>query len=463
MISVREHIDRLEEDGDLVRLSERVHWADEAAVIASEAARENGPAVVFDAVPGHARLASGLYGGPDQMQLRERFPWSRIAMALGHDRDAPYATVLDELRGRVSSPSDAPRESLSATPAFVDLRSLGLPVVGSDGAPTITLGLLALSLEGTTVWAPIRGSVHGSSTIRAVIPQALADRLPAESPISIGLGVPAAALLGAHLAWMGEATSADAVGIATALDGVPLATANDCFVPSRSEVVLSGTLSKGAAETDGVPNGWEYAVPTVTAEISVTSIATREDPLIPFSPTGAPLADDLQLASLAEAARLSDRVNNYWGVEPVEWVVLPVETRLGMCLVASEILYAGFEWQLANTLFSFSRLFDKIIILDADTPPADLARGFDDMWVKAHPSNDWEFSEADAPAATTTAYRRDGQTGSRVYIDATWDPRWDEEYIAPRVGFETSYPADVREFVTENWKTFGFDSEPDGR
>jgi 4-hydroxy-3-polyprenylbenzoate decarboxylase len=154
-------------------------------------------------------------------------------------------------------------------------------------------------------------------------------------------------------------------------------------------------------------------------------------------------------------------VNNYWGTAPVEWIRLPAEMGLGMCVVASEILYAGFEWQLSNTLFSFSTLFDKILILDEDTSAADLSRPLDDIWVKAHPSQDWVFSEPSAPAATAPRYRTDGTPGSRLFINATWDPRWDEEYIAPRVTYETSYPEDIRRTVSEMWDSLGFDSSTD--
>ncbi|MCL7417414.1 MAG: UbiD family decarboxylase, partial [Halalkalicoccus sp.] len=134
---------------------------------------------------------------------------------------------------------------------------------------------------------------------------------------------------------------------------------------------------------------------------------------------------------------------------------------LGLCLVSSEILYSGFEWQLANVLFSFSDFFDKVLILDEHTEPDDLARALDDMWVKAHPSNDWIFSDPNAPAASIPRYRRDGQTGSRLYINATWDPQWDEEYIAPRVTFENSYPEDVRELSLDKWSDLNVEEKSD--
>ena len=91
----------------------------------------------------------------------------------------------------------------------------------------------------------------------------------------------------------------------------------------------------------------------------------------------------------------------------------------------------------------------------------DLGRAFDDVWVKAHPANDWEFSDPEAPAARAPRYRQDGTTGANVYVDAAWDPQWDEEYIAPRVTFDATYPEEVREAVRDEWHDLGFDHGPE--
>ena len=460
MTAFRDHVAALDAGGDLLRIDERVHWSEEAAAVAAEAARANGPAVAFEDTPGDVRLVAGAYGGPDGMRDRDRSSWSRLARALGLPGDVDYDELLRHVVAGEASTVDPAEGALAAEPADTDPFSLGLPAIGTDAVPVATLGLLAVRAGGTTRWTPIRGSVHGD-VLRAVVPAALATRLDPETPASVALGVPAAALIAAALAWTGETVGANAVGTAGALSDLAVAETAGGVVPASAELLVEGTVAPGSATPEGGHERWELAMETASVAIAVDSISLREDAAVPFTPLGAPLADDLHLTGLAESARLFGRASNYWGVNPVEWIALPAETGLGMCLVASEILYAGFEWQLANTLFSFSRLFDKVLVLDADTPAADLARAFDDVWVKAHPSQDWTFSEPDAPAATATEYRRDGETGSRLYINATWDPRWDEEYIAPRVNFENSFPPGVREFVRDNWSEMGFSSDPE--
>lgn len=460
MISTRDHLTALEGAGDLVRIDQRVHWADHAPAMAAEAARANGPAILFEDVS-EVRLVSGAYGGPDQMHPRERSPWSRLAMALGYD-DISYERLLSSVSKAVSTKSTPSHAPLVAEYRDVDLHSLGLPAVGTDTAPTVTLGLLAVSIDDETTWAPLRGSVRGSDELRSSVPTPLAESLSQTADVTVALGVPVACLIAGALGWTGDGPVTDPLPTAGALDTLSLDEARGGLVPSSTEVLLDGTVSAVGGRPPEMAASWEDTTATSRIDVRITDVALREDPVVPFTPLGAPLADDLHLTGLIEAVRLFHRVNNYWGVAPVEWIALPVETKLGMCLVASDVLYAGFEWQLANTLFSFSRLFDTVLILDADTSPENLQRAFDDMWVKAHPSHDWQFSEPAAPAATATAYRHNGETGSRLTINATWDPRWDEEYIAPRVDFETSFPADVRTFVLDNWNDMGFKTDREG-
>jgi 4-hydroxy-3-polyprenylbenzoate decarboxylase len=459
MTAFREHVDLLRASDDLVSVAKRVHWADTAPAIGAEAVRTNGPAVVLEDTVGYARLVAGAYSGRDRLAVREQPQWSRLAHGFGWKQTVPYAELLGDLGGLDPSPEDELGwEELRADEVTgTDIRSLGLPAVGTTDIPAITLAMAAVGGEPTT-WAPIRGSIHGSDRIRAVLPEAPAEALAPGDPVSVAIGVPAAALSTAITGWIGQARHASPTRIATGLDpALELAEGAGGAVPASTEVLIEGEVVGQPAEPSGVTESWELAVETAPTELRVTSIATRNSPLVPFSPTKAPMADDYLLFGTLEAARLYDQVNNYWGISPVEWIAIPAETKLGICLVASEILYAGFEWQLANALFSFSKVFDKVLVLNAETPPMDLARAFDDIWVKAHPSHNWEFSEPSAPAAAAPLYRRDGATGSNAYINAAWDPRWDEEYIAPRVNFQNSYPTEIRRSVRERWLQLGFE------
>ncbi|MDL5360507.1 UbiD family decarboxylase [Halalkalicoccus sp. NIPERK01] len=452
MTTFRGHLRSLEDDGDLLTVSERVHWDGEATAVATEALEGDCGALRFASTAGGVDLASGVYAGRAQITSRHHRPWRRIERSLGCENEE-YGRLLETLSRRETRDlDDTPFEEPAATvDSGADLYSLGLPTVEPDGRQLLTLGLIAVERDGVTSWAPVRGTIRRRSRLRLSIPRPFVEWCSDERSASVSLGVGAAPHIAALQGWTLDRTTTAVPELATAIDDVAIAAVDGRTVPANAEVRIDGSMTSVDDEVAGPVEIWERGCETTGVTVEVDAIAMRDSPVVPFVPLGAPLTDDLHLTALVEAAALYRRINGYWGVSPVSWIRLPVEGWLGLCLVSSEILYSGFEWQLANALFSFSSFFDKVLILDDYNEPTDLARALDDMWVKAHPSNDWTFSDADAPAASAPLYRRDGETGSRLYINATWDPRWDEEYIAPRVTFDSTYPEGIRERALDHW------------
>lgn len=461
MIPIVQYLRGLDGDGDLLTLTDDEFDDVPPDVVAAEALRASGPAIRYNRADG-VDLASGAFSGPDRMQRRNAQPWSRLALGLGLDPDEPFVSMLETITGLgPAGATDGPTYDRQAASQTLDsVQSLALPQGADDVWPALTLGVASIATADGTHWAPIQGSVVGEETLRVRTPEALARLGDGDEPISIALGVPPAAITAAYLLAVtdGLAVPVQACGVA---DNVPLVPTNGGLVPSATEVVVETTVADRHPDFQSDRReAWEYCLESTPLALSVERVLATDKPVIPFSPVGRPLSDDLQLTAVTAAATLSHRVNNYWGISPVEWVLLPAEAELGICVVATDVLYAGFEWQLANILFTFSSLFDTVIIVDEDVAPTDFGRVLGDIWVKAHPSRDWIFSDASAPAAQRPRYRRDGQTGSRLYVNAAWDPRWEDSYIAPRVTFETSFPPAVRETARTAWRTRS-DDNPD--
>lgn len=457
-MELRRQVQTLAAAGDLAVVDEQVTTGDVAFAAAAEAARTNGPAVLFENPDVPGRLVAGARGGPDRTSRRSRLPRSRIAEALGLERDVTYVALLNRLAdsGQGDHPPD--NRELVAEVSGADLRELSLPRVPATGEPVLTSGIAAGATDEGLQWAPLRATAEGPETLCASVPSAFASA--AGESVRVATGVPTAAVLAAQITAGRDSrgTGGAAPAVAASLGDVAVTDDEWPAVPADSEVVVRASLGPANAPPQGPRARWEAAVPTTPVSLSVGRIAARPDPVVPVAPLGEPLADDVHVTGLVESARLYARVDGYWGVSPVEWVGLPVEAGLGICLVASELLYAGFEWQLANTLFSYGSLFDKVVILDAGVPPDDLGRALDDIWVKAHPSRDWTFGEPCAPAPTAPRYREDGTTGARLYVNAAWDPQWDEEFIAPEVGFEATYSGELQAAVRDRWDAFGFEA-----
>ncbi len=454
MIPFAQYVRGLDRDGDLVTVDDVADVP--VDVVAAEGLRASGPALRFER-PDGVDLASGAFSGPDQMQRRDSQPWSRLSLGLGLDPDASFVDLLATIvgLGPLGGPQEPTYTGQAASQTDADVQDLQFPRGADETWPALTLGVAAVSTSAGSHWMPIHGSVVSADKLRVRVPASLPSLLHEDETISIALGVPPAAITAAYLlAVTGQVdTPVQSCGVAGA---VPLVPTNGGLVPSATEVVIETTVADRQPDfRSDRREAWEHVVDSTALALSVERVVATDDPIVAFSPVGRPLADDLQLTGLTTAATLSHRVNNYWGISPVEWVLLPAEAELGVCFVASDVLYAGFEWQLANLLFSFSSLFDTIVIVDEDVAPHDFGRVLGDIWVKAHPSRDWTFSEPDARAAKRPRYRQDGETGSRLYVNAAWDPRWEDTYIAPRVTFEESFPRAIRDVAQAMWNERG--------
>ncbi|KZX50031.1 UbiD family decarboxylase domain-containing protein [Haloarcula sp. K1] len=450
MIPFTQYVRGLAGDDDLVRLDGPFEVP--VDVLAAEALRASGPALRFQRAAG-SDLVSGVFSGPDQTHQREARPWSRLSLGLGLDPEAPLVDLLETIStlGPAGGNTDPTYTSQAASGTDIDAQDLRFPKGETDTWPAVTLGVASVSTADGTHWAPVHGSVVGGDTLRVRVPDTLSSLVGEGTTMTIALGVPPAAITTAYLLAVTEqtATPIQSCGVTGT---VPLVPTNGGLVPSATEVVMETTVVDRQPDfRSDRREGWEYVVESGPLSLSVERVRTTENPVIPVSPVGRPLADDTRLTGLVTAAALYHRLNNYWGISPVEWIMLPAEAELGICFVASDVLYGGFEWQLANILFSFSSLFDTVVIVDEDVPPQDFGRVLADIWLKSHPARDWTFSEPDAPAATRPHYRRDNETGSRLYVNAAWDPRWKETYIAPRVTFENSFPNDVRDVARVLW------------
>ncbi|ELY46083.1 UbiD family decarboxylase [Natronorubrum sulfidifaciens] len=460
MTAFRTHLEFLRKTGDCCSL-ERPD-SPSPQVIASEALRADGPAVRLGTADGRIDLVSGVYGGVDQLRRQTRYPWTRLGIGLGVDRDPAYVDVLEKIAtlGKRVDERDVTYVERAATTTDRTVRDLGFPTPPGETWPHVTLGVLSVGTDEGTYWTPLHGTVIDSNTIRARIPETITDRFERGATVSIALGVPAEALAATQFLTITDRLSTP-IEDRRVGSTVPVIPTTGGVVPSSSEVVLEAEIADKQPDTRSEKRAfWEHLLEGTTLTLEVSSVFTRDDAVVPFTPLGVPLTDDLQLVSLALAARLYDRVNSYWGVSPVEWLLLPAAGRLGICVVSTEVLYAGFEWQLSNFLFSFADCFDTVVLVDEHASPRDLGQVLGDIWVKAHPARDWLFSGSDAPVARLPTYSREG-TGARLYIDATWDPRWDEAYIAPRVSLAESYPPTLRAAIRGSWAEFGFDSELD--
>jgi len=312
MIPFAQYLRGLASDGDLVTIDESADVPPD--VVAAEALRASGPALRYRRADG-VDLASGMFSGPDQMQRRESKSWSRLALGFGLSPDASFVAVLDTIAGLGPSGGDAdPTYAGQTASRTVDsVQDLNLPQGTEDVWPSLTLGVASVSSSEGSHWAPIHGSVVSDDKLRVRTPTALSSLLDDDGTLSIALGVPPAAVATAYLLAVTGCVDVpvQACGVA---DDVPLVPTNGGLVPSATEIVVETTVADRHPDFQSDRReAWEHGVASTPLSLSVERVIATDDPVIPFSPVGRPLADDLQLTGLKRRRRCCTVVSTITG------------------------------------------------------------------------------------------------------------------------------------------------------
>lgn len=486
----RQFLKRLEEVGELKTIPEETHWSLEAAALCAMTNRVGGPALFFPKVKGYPPgygLAGSLLTGPGSMFYRERTPWGRIALALGLDKGIAYEELMEVLIERRQHPiyplrvSTGPCKEVVTRGHEADLFSLPFPYLyeGDGGRYGTSQVFIVKDPEMDWVnWGVYRFmlltqdrlavNMGPRSHIGAIYRKY--ERRGEPMPCCIALGVEPATLLAAAST---VPAGLSEVEVAGGFNQEPIelvkAETNDLLVPARAEVILEGYIPPGERAIEGpFVDLVRRTEPQPRPVFHLTAITHRQAPILPLVAEGAKVSDSLAIRSLMASLNLTLRCRTERQFQ-VRWINLPVEARLGLCVVATLVPFKGYIYQLANFLLSqkLEAGFDKLLIVDADVDAVDMPWVVNELSQKTHTTHDYHVEDG-APLGPIQAYatpeeERAGLT-SDFYIDATWPAEWDPAEIPVRLTFETCFPQEIQERVLLRWHSdYGFAMRPMAR
>ncbi len=324
--SLRSFLEQLERAGELARVREAVDPVLEMAALADRAAKQGGPALLFESPKsGALPVAMNLFG------TERRMAWALSCESLDEPAEelrrllhmTPPASFWETLKmlprlGKLAAylprhVSDGPvREVVDREP---DLSRL--PVLTTwphDGGPVVTLpqavtrdpetGLRNVGMYRLQVLGPRRLAMHwqlhktGTAHYRA--------------HKKLGLRMPVAIALGGDPALTYCATAPLPPGIDEYLfagflrkEGVPLVrcVTHDLEVPAEADVVVEGFVEPSAPLVREGPfgdhNGY-YTLPDDYPALDVTCITRRRDAIYPATVVGPPPMEDLWLGRATE-------------------------------------------------------------------------------------------------------------------------------------------------------------------
>ena len=321
---LREFLDYLEAEGELLRIREKVDPKYEIAAYIRKTSDLQGPALYFENVKDSSMpMVGGLFATQ-----------RRLHLALGVTNQAQAVQKLIETIAKPIEPivvNDGACKEVVCTGDDVDLGRLPVPTYSSkDGGPYITMGLV-ISRDPDTRFrnlAIYRMQIKGKNRIGILSQQLSLQVSRAEAknrslPVAIALGTSPEILIGSQ--WKAP-YGVDELGLACGIHRSPIelvkATTVDLEVPASAEIVIEGVIRPNVREIEG-PFGeftGYYQPASPKPVIEITAIPHRKEPIYLAGLTGMPTTDNHVLKQVPlEASHFQALKSNFPGVKAVHF------------------------------------------------------------------------------------------------------------------------------------------------
>lgn len=474
---LREFIDRLHKSGDLVRIREEVDWNVEAGAIMRRADETGAPAQLFEKLRGYPR-GYRLLGGA-------LATFSRLAVAMGLPSGSGFERLVEEFVRRIAHPvkpivvASGPCKENVMKGDDVDLLKFPVPFLhpqdGGRFLGTLNVGVCRDPDSEWVNWGTYRAMVHDRKTTGiylsplnhggVLLRRHAARNLAMDYAIFMG-SAPVTYLVAAS----GIPYGVNEVDIVGGFRGEPVplvkCETSELMVPADAEIVIEGVVRPGERRAEG-PFG-EYPGYVVSGVVerpvfSVHAITHRNDPILTATCLGMPTDEGHVLWGVACAAEFKIALERQ-GV-PFKKIYIPPESGLHTVIVSTRPSHYGVPFLIASTIWGDrnGRYYPKVVVVDDDVDPDNLAQVFHAFSTKCHPITGIRQLEGVINCPLTPYLppetRERGMGGGYALFDCTYPIQWREEDRPKLISFTSAYPPEVQERVLANWERYGFPSK----
>ncbi|KAI9172783.1 3-polyprenyl-4-hydroxybenzoate decarboxylase [Paramyrothecium foliicola] len=492
--SLRQFVKELEDEGDLLRITEEVDPYLEIGAITRKVYETEDKAPLFENLKG--RTADGLFrvlGAPVGASRQPGRRFIRLAKSLGLPSTSTGREIVEHVNKAKKFAPIPPREvPTGPVKQFklygndIDLTSLPVPFLRQDdgGKFIQTYGMYVVKTpDGSWVnWSITRSMVHAKQSLVGpimprqdigVIRQMWTDR-GEDMPFALCFGVPPAAIAVSGMPLPKGVNETDFIG---ALLGAPLEVTrcetNDLFVPADAEIVLEGVVSR----TETAPEGPMAEYPGIVIPgkqkpcpvFKVHAMTYRQDPILPISVTGRAVEESETIWAVMQAAEVL-HITQAAGL-PVKMVWSPFESHCHWFVIQidrQKLRSVGtnikdFTTRVGHVIFGSKPGFyiPKIFITGDDIDPTNLR---DVIWAEAtrcQPyANEVFFDQY--PNIGLLPYVAHGIKAENNHYKVAKCCMLVDEFedvdLPWKIGsFQGSYPKDLQDKVEHKWQTYGFE------
>ncbi|EFK07621.1 putative phenylphosphate carboxylase, alpha subunit [delta proteobacterium NaphS2] len=469
---LREFIDALEKEKELVKVKQEVDWNLEAGAIIRRAYEMEEKATLFEKVkdaPG-VRMMGGPCG-----------TYSRMSVAMGMKADTPVEELAKEFDKRIENPikpmlvSDGPCKENIIKGDDIDLFKLGAPMAhDGDGGRYIGTWqfIVTRDLEDTgwVNWGMYRQMIHTENTMGGLIlPGQDIGRMyqkyeKADKPMpfaSVIGGDPLTVVGGSLSAGPGECEADLCGGLRKAPIELVKCETVDLEVPAGAEIVIEGHVLPHVRVEEGPfgeYTGFRTSPRAPRPVYEVTCITHRNNPILTVSNMGTPVDEADIVMTLAwrnEAIRALKSL-------PVVEVAMPSWGSGHLVVVSVQRAYSGVANHVANAVWGskLGYLVPFVIVVDEDVDVFNLGEVMHSIVQKCHPVRG-VHSRPNTPGHGLYPFlnfqERLWGNAANLLLDCTWPVGWDPNIeIPPKASFGNVYPKDIQDKVVKNWKKYGF-------
>ncbi len=494
---LREFIEDLRDEGELIDVNTEVDWRLEIGAIIRRLNETGGPAPLFNKIkdyPEGYRVLGSPHG------YAKPYMHARMALALGLSKDTPFEklleTIIERLGNRikpVNVESGECKENIMLGEE-ADVTKFPVPIIhGGDGGRYISTWASVVTKDPDTDWVnwgmyrqavPLKGyTINYEETTKDLPPGRILLTLLVPTgqggmhlakyeekgipmPCVTFMGGPPFAVLSSA---MPLPPGVSEVEVAGAMQEKPIelvkCETQDLEVPATSEIVIEGEIPPKDRKIEGPfgeYTGYRGMPPGPRPWVKVNCVTHRDDPILPVTCMGKPVDEWCMVGSTFGSAIMTHYLRQQGFPVRIAYYP-PAGVGNHLTIVSTKVPFYGYTKVLASAVWShrFGMVgADYLIIVDEDIDPTDLNEVMWAVSTRCYPSRgihveSGRFSYNLWPAMPP-ADRPIGR-GSKVLIDATWPKDWPEEWIPPVMSFEKAYPESIKKKVMERWKEYGFE------
>ncbi len=478
---LREYIEALENEGELIRIRKEVDWNLEVGAIIRRSYDLKAPAPLFENIKGYPK-GYAILGAPVGLSQKPGRSLARLSMSLGFAPDATFHEIVEEYivrKKRKIKPlivDSGPCKENIFLGDQVNLLSLPVPLIHKgDGGRYIGTWHIVVTKDPDTNWVNwgmYRLMVFDEKTMGCLLRPDQHIGLhyyqkyetrgePMEFAVAIGTG-PLSTLVGA----LRVPTGIDEAEVAGGIQGEPVRLVKcetvDLCVPASSEIVIEGIVRPHERRKEGPfgeYTGYLARDSSPKPVFHVTALTHRNDPIQVHSCMGVPVDDSAVITTVVRAADILDDLRQKGF--PVKGVYLPPEGVSHLAVISTEVPFANFAKHLAFSIWGSTcgRTTWYLIIVNEDIDPTDMNEVLWALTTRCHPERGI-FSTGSSWSIPLlpflSPYEKKHYLGSQVLFDCTWPKDWPAEEIPQKASFDEVWPKDIQERVLKNWSEYGY-------